>query len=350
MTEFAGLYRPLRIGPLKLSGNLLLAPVAGYSNRSFRRLCIEQGANLGFTELISAESLYRNPESYGLGPSPAASKVRPDLASLVARASNERQYAVQLFSGCPESVYRAAAMLAPLAPEVLDINAGCPVPKVVKHNGGSALMKEPDLLARVVEAAVRASRDFLGSVPVTIKIRSGWDSSSLNYPECGRLAVEAGAAMVSLHPRTRSQGYSGRGDWSLIADLASRLPVPVTGSGDLNGPEDAARMLAETGCAAVMFARGAMGNPTIFAATRSFLETGTWQEPEPIGRFRMALAHLRLLAEDLGERSACLEMRKQFPAYIKGVPKAAAIRARAVRACTFGEFESLAELLQDQQK
>jgi nifR3 family TIM-barrel protein len=223
----------------------------------------------------------------------------------------------------------------------VDINAGCPVPKVVKNGAGSALMKNPAVIGRVVEAAVRASREALGNVPVTVKMRSGWDSNSINYNECARIAVESGAAMVSLHPRTRSQNYGGKSDWSCITDLVSRLSVSVTGSGDLYTPEDAELMLRETGCAAVMFARGAMGNPFIFSTARSLLENGTY-EPVPFSdRMAAAFRHLELLAVDIGERTACLEMRKQFCAYTKGLKGGSAVRERAVHAETIADYRKI---------
>jgi len=332
------LYHPVKIGSLELSGNLFLAPVAGYTDRAFRSLCAEEGACFSFTELVSAEALSRNFERYKLG---AVTSSVP--ANLVRRGENEKHYAVQLFGAVPESIYRAALLLAPLRPDAVDINAGCPVPKVVKNGAGSALMKDPSNLGRVVEAAVRASRESLSSVPVTVKIRSGWDSDSINYAECARIAVEAGAAMVSLHPRTRGQGYGGRSDWSRIADLVTRLSVPVTGSGDLYTPEDARLMLKETGCAAIMFARGAMGNPFIFSATLSLLETGGY-EPVPFSaRIAAALRHLEMLSADIGERSACLEMRKQFCAYTKGFPGGAALREKAVHAETIADYQRIAE-------
>jgi nifR3 family TIM-barrel protein len=339
------LYRPVTIGSLKLDGNLFLAPVAGYSDRGFRSLCIEQGANFSFTELVSAEALYRNPGHYGLGGSPVPGEKAPVPAavSLVSRASNERRYAIQLFAGEPEAIYKAALLLARLKPDAVDINAGCPVPKVVKNGAGSALMKDPSKIGKVVEAAVRASREALGDAPVTIKMRSGWDSGSLNYAECARIAVEAGAAMISLHPRTRSQNYGGTSDWSHIADLVSRLGVPVTGSGDLYTPEDAERMLRETGCAAVMFARGAMGNPFIFSAARSLLETGSWEPVSFSDRMAAAFRHLELLAADIGERTACLEMRKQFCAYTKGLKGGAAVREQAVHAETIADYRRILE-------
>jgi nifR3 family TIM-barrel protein len=208
-------------------------------------------------------------------------------------------------------------------------------------------MRDPANLGSVVAAVVRASREALGNVPVTVKMRSGWDGASLNYRECARAAVEAGAALVGLHARTRAQGYGGKSDWSHIADLAGELPIPVVGSGDLFAPEDAARMLRETGCAAVMFARGALGNPFIFSCTRSFLLTGTWQAPDAGKRLETAFRQLCLLAADIGENPACREIRKQFCAYTRGgmgspgLAGGAALRNRLVHAETIGEYREL---------
>ncbi|MCL2602812.1 MAG: tRNA dihydrouridine synthase DusB [Treponema sp.] len=328
----ASLYRSVKIASLELPGNLFLAPVSGYSDWTFRSICADYGADFSFTELASAEALVR-------GGQPTFSIIR--------RAPNEKRYAVQLFGHDPHTMYRAALLLAPLRPDAVDINAGCPVPKVVKTGAGSAMMKEPARMGRIVEGVVRASAEALGGVPVTIKMRSGWDSHSLNYAECARVAVEAGAAMVTLHPRTRAQGYSGKSDWLCIADLVSRIGVPVAGSGDLYTPEDAARMLVETGCAAVMFARGAEGNPFIFPAARSFLTTGVW-ENVPFGeRLATAFRHLELLAADIGESLACREMRKQFCAYMKGpagtpgMPGSAALRNRLVQAETIADYREI---------
>jgi nifR3 family TIM-barrel protein len=337
----SALYHPVQIGALTLPGNLFLAPVAGYTDRAFRSLCAEEGSSFSFTELVSAEALSRQSARYGLD-SPCA--LVPASANLIRRGEGEKRYAVQLFGADSASIYKAAALLAPLHPDALDINAGCPVPKVVKSGAGSALMKNPAALGKVIEAAVRASRECLGGVPVTVKLRSGWDGSSLNYGECAHVAVEAGAAMVSLHPRTRSQNYGGRSDWSRIAELAARLPVPVTGSGDLYAPEDALRMLKETGCAAVMFARGAIGNPFIFSATRSFLETGAWEPVPPSAKTAAFLRHLESLACDIGEQAACLEMRKQFCAYTKGFHGGGALRDKAVHASTIAEYRDVIKI------
>ncbi|MDR2176943.1 MAG: tRNA dihydrouridine synthase DusB [Treponema sp.] len=338
-------YRPLSIGGLSLPGNLFLAPVAGYTDRAFRSLCVEEGADLCFTELVSAESIIRGRPDRKPADDPGPASV------LLRRAENEKVYAVQLFGAEPERVGQAAALLTAWRPALIDINAGCPVPKVVRTGAGAALTRDSALLGRVVEAAVRASREHLGGVPVSVKLRSGWDSQSVNYRDCARAAVEAGAAMVSLHPRTRAQGYGGTSDWTHIADLASRLPVPVAGSGDLYRAEDARRMFRETGCAALMFARGALGNPFIFGETRALLQDTAYTPPAPPERMAAALRHLERMAADLGERRACVEMRKHFCAYTKacgapggaGLPGGAALRNRLVRGETIADFKRILE-------
>jgi nifR3 family TIM-barrel protein len=264
--------------------------------------------------------------------------------SLLRRGENEKLYASQLFGSDTEVMYKAASLLAPFHPEAVDINCGCPVPKVIKTGAGSALMRDPPRLGRVVEAVVRASREFLGNVPVTVKMRSGWDSASVNYAECGRIAEEAGAAMVCLHPRTRVQAYGGKSCWHHIADLVSRLSIPVAGSGDLFSPMDAERMFCETGCAALMFARGAQGNPFIFRLTKDLLENRKSNPPTFEERIAVAFSHLELLAADIGERPACREMRKAFCAYTKGPPGekgepgSAALRDRLVHAETIEDY------------
>jgi nifR3 family TIM-barrel protein len=352
-------YQPLNIGGLSLPGNLFLAPVAGYTDRAFRSICVDGGADFCFTELVSAESIIRG---------------RPDLrppddpgpvSVLLRRAENEEAYGIQLFGAEAERMGRAAALLGPWRPALIDINAGCPVTKVVRTGAGAALTRDPANLGRVVEAVVRAG-EGLGNVPVTIKLRSGWDGQSLNYRECARIAVEAGAAMISLHPRTRAQGYGGTSDWTHIADLASRLPVPVTGSGDLYSAEDARRMFRETGCAALMFARGALGNPFIFGETKSLLLGMAHKSPGPKERMAAALRHLERLAADLGEKRACVEMRKHFCAYTRactpagvtdatdtpdttrrnhrgGLPGGAALRNRLVHGETIADFRRILE-------
>jgi nifR3 family TIM-barrel protein len=304
--------------------------VAGYTNRAFRSICVDLGADFTYTELASSEALVRSGAK---------------TFELIRRGENEKAYAIQLFGSDPDTMYRAALLLAPLQPELVDINSGCPVPKVVKTGAGSALMREPSRLGRIIEVVVRASREALSNVPVTVKIRSGWDNETVNYAECGRIACEAGAAMVCLHPRTRGQGYGGKSDWSHIAHLASVLPIPVAGSGDLFSPEDGERMLRETGCACLLFARGALGNPFIFRLTKALLEGRPLKEEEPSTKERIAAAfrQLDLLANDIGERPAAREMRKAFCAYTKGsgLTGGSRLRDSLVHAETIGDYRSL---------
>ena len=320
------LYHPLLIGSLELDGNLFLAPAAGYTDCAFRSICVEYGANLTFTGLISAEALTRRAETSD---------------AMLRRVENEKAYAVQLFGASERVMAEAAALLAPYRPSLIDINAGCPVPKVTRCGAGAALTRSPEKLARIVESVVKMARDELGGIPVSVKLRSGWDAASINFVECARAAAQAGAGMVSLHARTRAQGYSGQSCWRHIAELAALLPVPVAGSGDLYSAEDAALMLRETGCAAVMFARGAFGNPFIFTETRNLLLGKDTERPDAALRVATALRQLEMLSEAIGETGACLEMRKVFCAYTRGLHGAAPLRARLVQAKTIAEYRSL---------
>ncbi len=319
----ANLHTPLKLGSAELGGNLFLAPVAGYSDAAFRSVCIDEGADLCFTEMVSSEALTRG---------------HPKTQSLLARAENEAKYAIQLFGAKPAVLARAAEMLVPFDPTIIDLNCGCPVPKIIKSGAGSALIRDPGLIAEIVRAMVSAVGP---AIPVTVKIRSGWDEGSINYLETARAAVEAGAAAVTLHARTRAQGYTGKADWSHIAALASVLPVPVFGSGDVFKPADARRMIESTRCAGVMIARGAMGNPFIFASSAAVLEGREPSEPPARRRAELARTHLVLSARFLGERTACLEFRKQFCSYTKGTEAGAALRAEAVRASSLAEFSAL---------
>jgi nifR3 family TIM-barrel protein len=333
------LFHPVAIGPLTIPGNLFLAPVAGYSDRAFRGLCIEYGASFTYTEMVSAEALVRE-----------SGKTR----LMMRRAPNERQYAVQLFGGDPERMGLAVPIALELSGcECIDINAGCPVPKVYKTGAGSALTRDPDRLAEIVRAAATASAVYAAEsgpeavpAPITVKIRSGWDDSAITWKEAATAALESGASAVTLHPRTRAQGYEGKSRWDLLAELTafvrSRWPgVPVFGSGDLFTPESARAMLEETGCDAVMFARGAMGNPFIFRQARELLETGSYGEIPAETRIASGWRELHSLAEDSGEAVACREMRKRFCSYSKGIEGGAVLRTELVRASTIGEYREI---------
>ncbi|GMO25922.1 MAG: tRNA dihydrouridine synthase DusB [Termitinemataceae bacterium] len=320
------LLRPVTVGSLKLAGNLFLAPVAGWSSSAFRSICIENGADFTFTELVSSESLVRN-------------TVDVKKISILHRAANEKHYAIQLFGANPDTVYKAACLLEPLHPDMIDLNAGCPVAKVIKQGAGSALMRNVPLLAKIISALKKASTEYLENIPISVKMRSGWDAGSLNYAECAQAAVEAGADMVTLHARTRTQGYEGESNTMHIADLVTRIgsKVPVTASGDLRDAQSAMTILRDTGCAAVMFARGAMGNPWIFSRTK-YPEKPM---PDTSEKLKTAFRHLDLLTSLLGEKSACLEMRKIFCAYTKGIPGGAVLRKLLVHASSMEEYRNI---------
>ncbi len=339
------LYHPVKIGNIELSGNLFLAPVAGYSDRAFRAICVDCGADFAYTEMVSAEALTR-----GSG----------KTEGIMRRAPNEKNYAVQIFGGIPETMAAAARLvLEKTSCECIDINGGCPVPKIIKSGAGSELTRNPEKLYAIVKAVVDASKNYDGkridtsgnpvtaseAVPVTVKIRSGWDSENITWKECAQAALEAGAAAITLHGRTRAQGYEGKADWNILAELVKFIDgrIPVFGSGDAFSPEDAGRMLETTGCDAVMFARGAMGNPFIFTKTREYLTSGTISDISVAKRIEAGFKELDLLVADHGEESACLEMRKRFCAYSKGISGGAALRKEIVNAASIADYKSIFE-------
>lgn len=320
------LYHPVKIGSIELEGNLFLAPVAGYSDRSFRSICVAHGASFTYTEMVSAEALTRN-------------NIKTEL--LMRRASNEKVYSVQIFGGNEQTMADAAKIvLDQTNTECIDINCGCPVPKIIKTEAGSALTRDPDRLYKVAKAVKDASS---GRAAVTVKIRSGWDAESITFREAAQAALEAGVDAITLHPRTRAQGYEGKADWSKLKELCQLVDkkIPVFGSGDLFTPEDAERMLSETGCDGVMFARGAMGNPFIFTKTIQLLKEGKYDEIPLKKRIETGFNELNMLAADTDESSACREMRKRFCAYSKGIQGGAERRAKIVHAETIADYQSI---------
>ncbi len=302
-----------------------LAPVAGYSDAAFRSICREMGAALCYTEMISAEALVRG-----------HAKTR----ALLARHESEPEYAIQLFGAKPAVLARAVEIVAAYNPVVIDLNCGCPVPKIVRAGAGSALLRNPALIGEIVCAMRRAS-----SVPVSVKIRKGWDEQSVNYLETAAAAIESGACAVTLHARTRAQGYTGKADWeaihTLVKNAGASRTVAIFGSGDVFTAAQARAMRSETGCDGVMIARGAIGNPFIFAALRTEAYEPGQESPRLVAE--TALRHLERAIHFLGEKTACVEFRKHFCAYTKGHSGGAALRARAVRCATFAEFRQLLE-------
>ena len=338
------LYHPVKIGNVELKGNLFLAPVAGYSDSAFRSVCVENGACFTYTEMVSAEALVRK-------------NIKTE--TLMARAYNENAYAVQIFGGEEQVMSEAAQIvLEKTHCEVIDINCGCPVPKIIKSGAGSELTRDPEKLYRIAKAVVEAAGKYceaeanggiigadesVNPVPVTVKIRSGWDSRQIMWKEAAQAALDAGVSAITIHPRTRAQGYEGHSDWGIMCQLVEFIDgrIPVFGSGDLFKPEDAKKMLEETDVDAVMFARGAMGNPFIFRDTTSLLQTGTYEPVPPHERIRTGFAELERLAVQTSEKHACMEMRKRFSAYSKGIQNGATLRFQIVHAETIQNYRDI---------
>ncbi len=295
------------IGGVRLMNPLVLAPMAGVSDAPFRRICKEMGCALVYTEMISGMALvYRNRRTL-------------DMLHV---SEDEHPIAIQLFGSDPRVMASAARIVMDGGADVIDINMGCPVPKIVNNGEGSALMRDPERAWAIV-AAVRQAVD----VPVTVKIRKGWDDSSVNAVEFAKGCVDAGADGVAVHGRTREQGYSGDADWNIIAQVAHAVDVPVIGNGDVISAENSFEMLESTGCAGVMIGRGALGNPWIFRDCLHYLATGMHlPQPQPRDRISMALRHLDDAVDLKGEKVAVREMRKHMAWYIKGLRGAARIR------------------------
>ena len=297
----------LKIGTVELENNVILGPMAGVTDLPFRLLCREQGAGLVCMEMVSAKAVF-----YGNRNTKELLQVNP----------GERPVSLQLFGSDPEILSDIAARLEEGPYDLFDLNMGCPVPKVVKNGEGSALMKDPKLVERILSSMVRALKK-----PVTVKIRKGFNDESVNAVEIARIAEGCGAAAVAVHGRTREQYYSGKADWEIIRQVKEAVSIPVIGNGDVDSPEAAKRMLAETGCDGVMVARGAKGNPWIFKRITEYLETGRIP-PKPSREEvkAMMLRHGEMMLEFKGEAAAMREMRKHVAWYTAGWPHSAALR------------------------
>lgn len=312
------------IGDVEIKGRAVLAPMAGVTDLPFRRICAEAGAALTYTEMVSAKGLLYAPDKSG---------------ALLIGGGELRPSAIQLFGNEPE-------LLADMAErycgdyDIIDINMGCPVPKVVKAGQGSALMRQPEWAARIVETLVRRTNK-----PITAKIRKGWDERHANAAEFALRLQDAGASAVAVHGRTREQYYSGKADWEIIRQVKSRLSIPVIGSGDIYTAENARDMLKATGCDAVMAARGAQGSPWLFSQINALLEGKPAQFPSLEEKLAVALRHARELCELKGERVAVQQMRKHLGWYIKGMPQAAAWRERINKLNTVEELAGLLDAI-----
>jgi nifR3 family TIM-barrel protein len=317
----------LSFGNVTLKHGLLLAPLAGYTDYAMRRVCRLHGAEYEVSEMVSSRALcYHDAKT-------------PALACLRAE---ELPAAVQIFGNEPDYMREAAVMVASglgggAMPSAIDINMGCPVRKIVSAGDGSALMKDPSLVYRITEVVASAV-----SIPVTVKIRAGWDRAHINAVEVARAAEAGGAALITVHGRTRSELYSGKADRAVIAAVKAAVSVPVVGNGDICTAADALSMLEETGCDGVMIGRGAVGNPFLFEEIAAALEGRAFTAPTVRERLDTALLQLRLAIEDKGERDGVSEARKQFCEYLRGVRGASAMRVSINRAATYAEIEALA--------
>lgn len=303
----------IEIGSVPIPGPIALAPLSGITDLACRLIAKSFGASLVYVPLISAKALcLGNKKTFDL---------------LVSEPA-ERPVAVQIFGGNPETVAGAVMMLREHPFDLIDINMGCPVPKVAGHAGGAALMRDVKLAAEIVAAAVGVSE-----ASVTVKMRAGWDEDSINAPELAAAVEAAGAAAVAVHPRTKAQRFTGRADWSVIARVKRSVGIPVIGSGDVRSPEDAKRMLEETGCDLVMIGRSARGNPWLIERTLKLLKSGEHApEPSPARRLQTLIEHCTLSAKYDDDRRAALKMRKHAAWYVKGLKNAAITRQMINRA------------------
>lgn len=318
--------KELIIGDVKLENRYILGPMAGVTDLPFRLLCREQGAGLVCMEMVSAKAIYyknRNTESL--------LDIHPD----------ERPASLQLFGSDPKIMSEMAKRIEERPFAILDVNMGCPVPKVVRNGEGSALMKEPKLVYEIVSTLVKAIRK-----PVTVKIRKGFDDEHVNAVEIAKIIEEAGAAAVAVHGRTREQYYSGKADWDIIRQVKEAVSIPVIGNGDVTSPEKADALVRETGCDGIMIARGAQGNPWIFSQMIEWEETGVLPPgPDRDEVRRMILRHARMQLECKGGFCGIREMRKHVAWYTKGLKGAARLREKVNAVESLEELEELVKML-----
>ena len=314
-----------KIGNVEIENQVVLAPMAGTSNSAFRRIAKEMGAGLVVAEMVSDKAIYYKSQK---------------TMDMLYMTEAERPISQQIFGGDKETfVYAAKYIYENMHPDIIDINMGCPVPKVaVSAGAGSALLKDPDKIYEIVKAVVEAV-----PIPVTVKIRSGWDSNSINAPYVAKVCEMAGASAITIHARTRSQGYSGKADLSIIKMVKDSVSIPVIGNGDIKTPENAKRMLDVTGCDAVMIGRGVLGNPWLIKNVINYLNGEDLIEVTFNDKLDMIIKHFNYLLEIKEEKTALLEMRTQASYYLKGLPDSSFVKEQIFTCKTKKEFLDLIE-------
>ncbi len=297
----------MKIGGLELDNNIFLAPMAGVTDLPFRRMCREYGCGLVYSEMVSAKGLFYKDKKTG---------------ALMKLDEKEKPAAIQIFGSEPDIIASVIPQVEAVGADIIDINMGCPTPKIVNNGDGSALMKNPRLAGKVIRAAVDAS-----SVPVTVKFRTGWDSENINVCELSRIAEANGASAITVHGRTREQFYSGKADWKIIKQVCKAVKIPVIGNGDIFCAEDAVNMFNQTGCDAVMIGRGAQGNPFLFTQIKELIKTGKVSfYPTYKHKIECAKKLLIELVAEKGENRGVKEARKHIAWFIKGLPESTQVK------------------------
>ncbi|WIF95645.1 tRNA dihydrouridine synthase DusB [Caminicella sporogenes] len=314
----------MKIGNVQIENDLALGPMAGVTDLTFRVICKEMGCGLVFTEMVSAKGIY-----YG----------DKKTEKLLKIEEGERPVALQIFGSEPEIMAKVAEKLNNHNHDILDINMGCPTPKIVKNGDGSALLKNPKIIGRIVKSVVRASEK-----PVTVKIRKGWDESSINAVEVAKIIEQNGAKAISIHGRTREQFYTGKADWEIIKKVKEVVNIPVFGNGDVFTIEDAKAIKEITNCDGIMIARGAQGNPWIFKRINYYFQTGEILPPPSVEeKVSMCFRHLDMLIDNKGEYIAIREIRKHAAWYLKGIKNSAKIRNEINKSTSIKEIKNCLE-------
>ena len=314
----------MKIGNVQLDNEVFLSPMAGVTDLPFRTICKEKGCGMLYTEMINPKALCYDDEN---------------TKKMLRMDKDEPPVAVQIFGSDPEFMGKAAIIMNQYPNEILDINMGCPAPKVIKNGDGSALMRNPKLAAEVLTAVVKNSEK-----PVTLKIRKGWDDDSVNAVEIAKIAEECGISALAIHGRTREQFYSGKADWDIIAEIKQAINIPVIGNGDVFEVEDAVNMLEKTKCDAIMIGRGAQGNPWIFNRINHYMKTGEiLPEPTLEEKITTAIRHMNLAVAEHGDYVAVREMRKHIGWYLKGLKNSAKYRDQINKITDYKEVIAMLE-------